>query len=305
MTKTCAAEKPPRRNLAAPIPIPNPAKRVFPAPGRSEGAWRGRLLRWRRTACRSTPSRPEFGSSSAPSDQSSCNKDFSCHEGFLSVLRHESKAAACARARPAGKSRSGPRYAAPALPAITPRSLIVPYGGSSPASGGTGRRHHRALDGPGRLTLSEARVPTTRARPASSWAQNCGGGVIIHVPHRPGLPLRRPPSVPCALATGGADFLLGLSTPRRHAGTDALATARPGRNARAHQQQNAPNRSPGEFTRQPRPFSFRPRTLKLFDRIRRRRPILPNSRSHDPRHRPMAIRSPTNLFQLGYALPTA
>ena len=167
--QTCAAEKRRRRKRGT---YPDPAKRVFINEAVCEGC--GDCSAAVELPRRSTPVETEFGRKRAI-DQSSCNKDFSCLNGFCpSFVTVEGGSLRKGKADDAGRRAT----AGPALPdARAAGARRKPYGMLITGIGGTGvvtigahPRHGRAYRRQGRHACSTM----------LGMAQK-GGAVISHV----------------------------------------------------------------------------------------------------------------------------
>ena len=108
---------------------PTRRKRVFINEAVCEGC--GDCSKCQSTACRSSRWKPRRAAS-AQIDQSSCNKDYSCVNGFCPILRHR-------RRRPAEKAEAGRRrHRRRPLPTPTLPGLKDPFGILVTGIGGTG-----------------------------------------------------------------------------------------------------------------------------------------------------------------------
>ena len=237
--QTCAAEKRRRRKRGT---YPDPNKRVFINQAVCEGCGDCSVA----SNCLSvTPVETEFGTKRAI-DQSSCNKDFSCLNGFcpsfvtieggkLRKGKVDSKAAGVAEP---------PVPTAPILP-----SVDQPYGVLITGIGGTGVVTIGAImgmaahiEGKGATVLDQL-----------GMAQK-GGAVVSHV--RIGASPEALHAV--RLGAGGAKLLLGCDLVVS-AGPDALAKLEPGASRAIV---NTQETITGEFTRHP-DLAFPSNTLKL------------------------------------------
>ena len=239
--QTCAAEKRRRRKRGT---FPDPAKRVFINEAVCEGCGDCSVA----SNCLSvTPVETEFGSKRAI-DQSSCNKDFSCLNGFCpSFVTIEG--GGVRKGKAAGKSGSAPAEM-PLPPLVTiPSVADRPYGVLITGIGGTGVVTIGAIMG----VAAHIEGKGVTVLDQLGMAQK-GGGVISHV--RIGASPEALHAV--RLATGGADVLLGCDLVVS-AGTDALAKLEPGR---THALVNTHQTITGEFTRHP-DLAFPTSTLKL------------------------------------------
>jgi indolepyruvate ferredoxin oxidoreductase len=240
--QTCAAEKRRRRKRGT---YPDPARRVFINEAVCEGCGDCSV----QSNCLSvTPVETEFGTKRAI-DQSSCNKDFSCVNGFCPSfvtveggrLRHgkaQIEKSASVAAEP-------PIPAAPRLPSVGDE----PYGVLITGIGGTGVVTIGALigmaahiEGKGATVLDQL-----------GMAQK-GGAVVSHV--RIGASPEALHAV--RLGAGGADLLLGCDLVVS-ASPDALARLEPGVSRLVV---NMHETITGEFTRRP-DLAFPSHTLRL------------------------------------------
>ncbi|MBN9490299.1 MAG: indolepyruvate ferredoxin oxidoreductase family protein [Alphaproteobacteria bacterium] len=238
--QTCAAEKRRRRKRGT---YPDPAKRAFINEAVCEGCGDCSV----QSNCLSvTPVETEFGTKRAI-DQSSCNKDFSCVNGFCpSFVTIEGGRLRQGKAQ-AGKAVSDepPLPAAPRLPSV----IDKPYGVLITGIGGTGVVTIGALmgmaahiEGKGATVLDQL-----------GMAQK-GGAVITHV--RIGTSPEALHAV--RLGAGGANVLLGCDL-IVSAGPDALAKLEPGVSRVIV---NTHETITGEFTRHP-DLAFPSQTLRL------------------------------------------
>ncbi|HTR87158.1 MAG TPA: indolepyruvate ferredoxin oxidoreductase family protein, partial [Reyranella sp.] len=239
--QTCAAEKRRRRKRGT---YPDPNKRVFINQAVCEGCGDCSVA----SNCLSvTPVETEFGTKRAI-DQSSCNKDYSCLNGFCpsfvtvegGSLRHGK--AETAKNAPAAEPPLPP---APTLPSVADK----PYGVLITGIGGTGVVTIGALmgmaahiEGKGATVLDQL-----------GMAQK-GGAVISHV--RIGASPEALHAV--RLGAGGANVLLGCDLVVS-ASPDALARLEPGVSKAIV---NTHETITGEFTRHP-DLAFPSHTLKL------------------------------------------
>jgi indolepyruvate ferredoxin oxidoreductase len=240
--QTCAAEKRRRRKRGT---YPDPAKRVFINQAVCEGCGDCSVA----SNCLSvTPVETEFGTKRAI-DQSSCNKDYSCLNGFCPSfvtveggrVRH-GKAETLPAAATTGEPPLPP---APTLPSVADK----PYGVLITGIGGTGVVTIGALmgmaahiEGKGATVLDQL-----------GMAQK-GGAVVSHV---------RVGSSPEALhavrlGAGSANLLLGCDLVVS-AATDSLARLEPGASRAIV---NTHETITGEFTRHP-DLAFPSHTLRL------------------------------------------
>ena len=229
--QTCAAEKRRRRKRGT---YPDPAKRVLINQAVCEGCGDCST----KSNCLSVvPVATEFGSKRAI-DQSSCNKDFSCLNGFCpSFVTVEGGSL---RKGKAGKSiattdkTEPPLPSAPTLPSIADKPygvLITGIGGTGVVTIGAIMGMAAHLEGKGATVLDQL-----------GMAQK-GGAVISHV--RLGATPEALHAV--RLGAGGANLLLGCDLVVS-AGTDSLARLEPG-TSRAIV--NTHETITGEFTRHP------------------------------------------------------
>jgi indolepyruvate ferredoxin oxidoreductase len=237
--QTCAAEKRRRRKRGT---YPDPAKRVFINQAVCEGCGDCSVT----SNCLSvTPVETEFGTKRAI-DQSSCNKDFSCLNGFCpSFVTVEGGALRKGKAsKPAGAGEP----ALPPLPTV-PSVADKPFGVLITGIGGTGVVTIGALmgmaahiEGKGASVLDQL-----------GMAQK-GGAVVSHV--RIGASPEALHAV--RLGAGGADLVLGCDLVVS-AAADSLAKLEPGRSRAIV---NTHETITGEFTRHP-DLAFPTSTLKL------------------------------------------
>ncbi len=239
--QTCAAEKRRRRKRGT---FPDPAKRVFINQAVCEGCGDCSVA----SNCLSvTPVETEFGTK-RQIDQSSCNKDFSCLNGFCPSfvtveggrVRHGR-----AEAMPAAAAGEPPLPPAPMLPALSDK----PYGVLITGIGGTGVVTIGALmgmaahiEGKGATVLDQL-----------GMAQK-GGAVVTHV--RVGASPEALHAV--RLGAGGANLVLGCDLVVS-ASPDALARLEPGASRAVI---NTHQTITGEFTRHP-DLAFPSNMLKL------------------------------------------
>ncbi len=239
--QTCAAEKRRRRKRGT---FPDPAKRVFINQAVCEGCGDCSV----QSNCLSvTPVETEFGPKRAI-DQSSCNKDFSCLNGFCpSFVTVEGggvrKGKADKKAGPA--TTEPPLPAAPVLPAVADK----PYGVLITGIGGTGVVTIGAIMG----TAAHIEGKGVTVLDQLGMAQK-GGAVISHV--RIGASPEALHAV--RLGAGGADLLLGCDLVVS-ASADALARLEPGA---SHAIVNTHQTITGDFTRRP-DLAFPANTLRL------------------------------------------
>ena len=238
--QTCAAEKRRRRKRGT---FPDPNKRVLINQAVCEGCGDCSVA----SNCLSvTPVETEFGSKRAI-DQSSCNKDFSCLNGFCPsfVTVEGGKLRQGKAAKPATEVAEPPLPAAPTLPSVGDKPygiLITGIGGTGVVTIGAivGMAAH--IEGKGATVLDQL-----------GMAQK-GGAVISHV--RIGA---TPESLHAVrLGAGGANVLLGCDLVVS-ASPDALAKLEPGASRAIV---NTQETITGEFTRHP-DLAFPSHTLRL------------------------------------------
>jgi len=239
--QTCAAEKRRRRKRGT---FPDPAKRVFINQAVCEGCGDCSV----QSNCLSvTPVETEFGPKRAI-DQSSCNKDFSCLNGFCpSFVTIEGGGIRKGKAdkKTSVATAEPPVPAAPVLPAVTDR----PYGVLITGIGGTGVVTIGAIMG----TAAHIEGKGVTVLDQLGMAQK-GGAVISHV--RIGASPEALHAV--RLGAGGADLLLGCDLVVS-ASADALARLEPGI---SHAIVNTHQTITGDFTRNP-DLAFPANTLRL------------------------------------------
>ena len=244
--QTCAAEKRRRRKRGT---YPDPDKRVFINQAVCEGCGDCSVA----SNCLSvTPVETEFGAKRAV-DQSSCNKDFSCLNGFcpsfVSVeggkLRHGKALADKPTDVSAPAASEPPLPAAPTLPSIADKPygvLITGIGGTGVVTIGAIMGMAAHIEGKGATVLDQL-----------GMAQK-GGAVISHVR------IGATPEVLHAvrLGAGGANAFLGCDLVVS-ASADALAKLEPGVSRAIV---NTQETITGEFTRHP-DLAFPSHTLRL------------------------------------------
>jgi indolepyruvate ferredoxin oxidoreductase len=239
--QTCAAEKRRRRKRGT---YPDPARRVFINQAVCEGCGDCST----QSNCLSVvPVETEFGSKRAI-DQSSCNKDFSCLNGFCpSFVTIEGGSVRKGKAdKKAGVAPSEPPLpAVPVLPSVADK----PYGVLITGIGGTGVVTIGAIMG----TAAHIEGKGVTVLDQLGMAQK-GGAVVSHV--RVGASPEALHAV--RLGAGGANLLLGCDLVVS-ASADALARLEPG-TSRAIV--NTHETITGEFTRHP-DLAFPTNMLKL------------------------------------------
>jgi indolepyruvate ferredoxin oxidoreductase len=239
--QTCAAEKRRRRKRGT---FPDPARRVFINQAVCEGCGDCSV----QSNCLSVvPVETEFGAKRAI-DQSSCNKDFSCLNGFCpSFVTVEGGGVRKGKAdRKSAASTDEPSLPPdPVLPSVADK----PYGVMITGIGGTGVVTIGAImgmaahiEGKGATVLDQL-----------GMAQK-GGAVVSHV--RIGASPEALHAV--RLGAGGADLLLGCDLVVS-ASADSLARLEPGQSRALV---NTHETITGDFTRQP-DLAFPSHTLKL------------------------------------------
>ena len=240
--QTCAAEKRRRRKRGT---FPDPARRAFINQAVCEGCGDCSV----QSNCLSVvPVETEFGTKRAI-DQSSCNKDFSCLNGFCpSFVTIEG--GGVRKGKAAGRKSAAPTAELPLPPApVLPSVADKPYGVLITGIGGTGVVTIGAImgmaahiEGKGATVLDQL-----------GMAQK-GGSVVSHV--RVGASPEALHAV--RLGAGGADLLLGCDLVVS-ANADALARLEPGRSRAVI---NTHETITGDFTRRP-DLAFPGHTLKL------------------------------------------
>ena len=240
--QTCAAEKRRRRKRGT---FPDPARRVFINQAVCEGCGDCST----QSNCLSVqPVETEFGTKRAI-DQSSCNKDFSCLNGFCpSFVTVEGgrvrQGKVVARTSPTASDEPA-LPPAPALPSVEARPygvLITGIGGTGVVTIGAIMGMAAHIEGKGATVLDQL-----------GMAQK-GGAVISHV--RIGASPEALHAV--RLGAGGADLLLGCDLVVS-GGADALARLEPGRSRAVV---NTHETITGDFTRRP-DLAFPGHTLRL------------------------------------------
>jgi indolepyruvate ferredoxin oxidoreductase len=240
--QTCAAEKRRRRKRGT---FPDPARRVFINRAVCEGCGDCSV----QSNCLSVvPVETEFGTKRAI-DQSSCNKDFSCLNGFCpSFVTVEGGSVRKGKANGRKAAAAGEEPAlppAPALPSVAERPygvLITGIGGTGVVTIGAIMGMAAHIEGKGATVLDQL-----------GMAQK-GGAVISHV--RIGATPEALHAV--RLGAGGADLLLGCDLVVS-ASADAMARLEPGRSRAVV---NTHETITGDFTRRP-DLAFPANTLRL------------------------------------------
>jgi indolepyruvate ferredoxin oxidoreductase len=239
--QTCAAEKRRRRKRGT---FPDPARRVFINQAVCEGCGDCSV----QSNCLSVvPVETEFGTKRAI-DQSSCNKDFSCLNGFCpSFVTIEGGGVRKGRAdrKSAATTEEPALPPAPALPSVAEQPygvLITGIGGTGVVTIGAIMGMAAHIEGKGATVLDQL-----------GMAQK-GGAVVSHV--RIGASPEALHAV--RLGAGGADLLLGCDLVVS-AGADTLARLEPGRSRAVV---NTHETITGDFTRHP-DLAFPSHTLKL------------------------------------------
>ncbi|MBS0538429.1 MAG: indolepyruvate ferredoxin oxidoreductase family protein [Proteobacteria bacterium] len=277
--QTCAAEKRRRRKRGI---FPDPAKRVFINQAVCEGCGDCSVA----SNCLSvTPIETEFGTKRAI-DQSSCNKDFSCLNGFCpSFVTIEG--GGLRKGKAAKKTDSAPAETplppAPTLPSVAGKPygvLITGIGGTGVVTIGAIMGMAAHIEGKGASVLDQL-----------GMAQK-GGAVISHV--RIGASPEALHAV--RLANGGADVLLGCDLVVS-ASPDALSKLEPG-HSRAIV--NTHETITGEFTRHP-DLAFPSNTLKLSIEAAAGAGACEFLEATNTATALMGDSIATNLFMLGYA----
>jgi indolepyruvate ferredoxin oxidoreductase len=279
--QTCAAEKRRRRKRGT---YPDPNRRVFINQAVCEGCGDCSVA----SNCLSvTPVETEFGSKRAI-DQSSCNKDFSCLNGFCPSfvtveggrLRH-GKAAQTGPA--AGVPAEPPLPSPPTLPSVADKPygvLITGIGGTGVVTIGAIMGMAAHIEGKGASVLDQL-----------GMAQK-GGAVISHV--RIGATPEALSAV--RLGAGGAHALLGCDLVVS-ASPDALARLEPGVSRAIV---NTHQTITGEFTRHP-DLAFPANTLRLSIEAAAGAEACDFLKATRLATGLMGDSIATNLFMLGYA----
>ncbi|MBN9087587.1 MAG: indolepyruvate ferredoxin oxidoreductase family protein [Reyranella sp.] len=283
--QTCAAEKRRRRKRGT---YPDPNKRVFINQAVCEGCGDCSVA----SNCLSvTPVETEFGTKRAI-DQSSCNKDFSCLNGFCpsfvtvegGSLRHgKAMGGKAAVAKAADKPAESPLPAAPALPSVADHPygvLITGIGGTGVVTIGAIMGMAAHIEGKGATVLDQL-----------GMAQK-GGAVISHV--RVGASPEALHAV--RLGAGGANLLLGCDLVVS-ASPDALAKLEPGASKAIV---NTQETITGDFTRHP-DLAFPSNTLKLSIEAAAGADACDFLEASQLATALMGDSIATNLFMLGYA----
>ena len=274
--QTCAAEKRRRRKRGT---YPDPAKRVFINQAVCEGCGDCSVA----SNCLSvTPVETEFGSKRAV-DQSSCNKDFSCLNGFCpSFVTIEGGGLRKGKVDKTSPAEM-PLPPLPTLPSIADKPygvLITGIGGTGVVTIGAIMGMAAHIEGRGASVLDQL-----------GMAQK-GGAVISHV--RIGTTPEALHAV--RLAAGGADVLLGCDLVVS-ASTDALGKLEPGRSRPIV---NTHQTITGEFTRHP-DLAFPTNTLKLSIEAAAGADACDFFEATNIATGLMGDSIATNLFMLGYA----
>jgi indolepyruvate ferredoxin oxidoreductase len=274
--QTCAAEKRRRRKRGT---FPDPNKRLLINQAVCEGCGDCSVA----SNCLSvTPVETDFGTKRAI-DQSSCNKDFSCLNGFCpSFVSVEGGSLRKGKAA-ADKPAELPLPAAPTLPSVGDRPygvLITGIGGTGVVTIGAIMGMAAHMEGKGATVLDQL-----------GMAQK-GGAVMSHV---------RIGSTPEALhavrlGAGGANVLLGCDLVVS-ASPDALGKLEPGASRAIV---NTQETITGEFTRHP-DLAFPSNTLKLSIEAAAGADACDFLEASKLATGLMGDSIATNLFMLGYA----
>jgi indolepyruvate ferredoxin oxidoreductase len=277
--QTCAAEKRRRRKRGT---FPDPAKRVFINQAVCEGCGDCSVA----SNCLSvTPVETEFGTKRLI-DQSSCNKDFSCLNGFCpSFVTVEGGGVRKGKAsqKKAANTDEPPLPPAPRLPDISDKPygvLITGIGGTGVVTIGAIMGMAAHIEGKGATVLDQL-----------GMAQK-GGAVVSHV--RVGTSPEALHAV--RLGAGGANLLLGCDLVVS-AGPDALAKLEPGASRAIV---NTHETITGEFTRHP-DLAFPTNTLKLSIEASAGADACDFIEATKIATALMGDSIATNLFMLGYA----
>jgi indolepyruvate ferredoxin oxidoreductase len=277
--QTCAAEKRRRRKRGT---YPDPARRVFINQAVCEGCGDCST----QSNCLSVvPVESEFGTKRAI-DQSSCNKDFSCLNGFCpSFVTVEGGSLRKGKA----DRKAGVTVAEPALPptAALPSVADKPYGVLITGIGGTGVVTIGAIMG----TAAHIEGKGVSVLDQLGMAQK-GGAVVSHV--RIGASPEALHAV--RLGAGGADLLLGCDLVVS-ASADALARLEPGQSRAVV---NTHETITGDFTRHS-DLSFPGNTLKLSIEVAASAEACDFLDSTAMATTLMGDSIATNMFMLGYA----
>ncbi len=281
--QTCAAEKRRRRKRGT---FPDPAKRVLINQAVCEGCGDCST----QSNCLSvTPVATEFGSKRAI-DQSSCNKDFSCLNGFCpSFVTVEGGSLRKGKAgRPAAAATATDK-AEPALPPAPTLPVVAdkPYGVLITGIGGTGVVTIGAIMG----VAAHIEGKGVTVLDQLGMAQK-GGAVISHV--RLGATPEALHAV--RLGAGGANLLLGCDLVVS-ASADALARLETGASRAIV---NTHETITGEFTRHP-DIAFPSHTLKLSIEAAAGPDASDFLDATGIATRLMGDSIATNMFMLGYA----
>jgi len=276
--QTCAAEKRRRRKRGT---YPDPARRVFINQAVCEGCGDCSVA----SNCLSvTPVETEFGSKRRI-DQSSCNKDFSCLNGFcpsfVTVEGGSLRQGKAAKSTPAAVEP--PMPAAPVVPPVGDKPygvLITGIGGTGVVTIGAIMGMAAHIEGKGATVLDQL-----------GMAQK-GGAVISHV--RIGA---NPEALHAVrLGAGGANLLLGCDLVVS-ASPDALGKLEPGASRAIV---NTHETITGEFTRHP-DLAFPSHTLRLSIEAAAGSEACDFLEASKLATALMGDSIATNLFMLGYA----
>jgi indolepyruvate ferredoxin oxidoreductase len=277
--QTCAAEKRRRRKRGT---FPDPAKRVFINQAVCEGCGDCSVA----SNCLSVvPVETEFGTKRAI-DQSSCNKDFSCLNGFCpSFVTVEGGGVRKGKASKV-KAANSDEPALPPAP-VLPSVADKPFGVLITGIGGTGVVTIGAIMG----TAAHIEGKGVSVLDQLGMAQK-GGAVVSHV--RVGASPEALHAV--RLGAGGADLLLGCDLVVS-AGPDSLMRLEPGHSKAVV---NTHETITGEFTRHP-DLAFPSNTLKLSIEAAAGADACDFVEATKMATALMGDSIATNLFMLGYA----
>jgi indolepyruvate ferredoxin oxidoreductase len=277
--QTCAAEKRRRRKRGT---FPDPARRAFINQAVCEGCGDCSV----QSNCLSvTPVETAFGTKRAI-DQSSCNKDFSCLNGFCpSFVTIEGGGVRKGKAdkKTAATNEEPALPPAPSLPSVADKPygvLITGIGGTGVVTIGAIMGMAAHIEGKGATVLDQL-----------GMAQK-GGAVISHV--RIGASPEALHAV--RLGAGGADLLLGCDLVVS-ASADALARLEPGQ---SHAVVNTHETITGEFTRHP-DLAFPSHTLRLSIEAAAGAEACDFLEGSEIATALMGDSIATNMFMLGYA----